>query len=131
MTLYSAFRNYFNFQVSHLVFRFSFLRNMYVFTRFFNWIKYHWKFEQVAEAVSCKNLLCACSFIKKIPAKLFPVILGKFFRTPVLKNILAHQLLKLFHSSFVFIWIVLTQLTFTYSKSTIEALEKSLKYIKR
>ena len=35
MTLYSAFRNYLNFQVSDLVFRFSFQRNMYIFTRVF------------------------------------------------------------------------------------------------
>ena len=30
-----------------------------------------------------------------------------------------------------FFWIGLTQLTFTYAKSTIEALEKSVKYVKR
>ena len=63
--------------------------------------------------------------------QLFPVILGKIFRTPVLKKTLAQQLLKLFHSSFFFMWVVLTQLTFTYTKSTIETLEKSVNYVKR
>ena len=37
-------------------------------------------------------------YLKETP--MFPVIFGKFFRTSVLKNTLAHQLLKLFHSSF-------------------------------
>ena len=98
---------------------------MYIFTRFFYWTKYHWKFEQVAEAVSCKNLLWACSVIKKrLRRSCFQYFSGKF------SEHLAHQLLKLFHSSFFFIWIVLTQLTFTYSKSTTETLEESVKYVK-
>ena len=65
MTLYSALRNYLNFQVSDLVFRFGFQRNMYTFTRVFYWTKYHRKFEQVAEAVFCKKLLCPAALLKR------------------------------------------------------------------
>ena len=118
MTLYSAFRNYLNFQVSDLVFRFSFSRNMYIFTRVFYWSKYYWNSSTLLKQSPVKLCCGPATFLKRktTPAQLLPVIFRKIFRTPVLKNTLTHQFLKLFHSSLFFIWIVSTQLIFAYSK---------------
>ena len=69
-----------------------------------------------------KNLLQACSLVKnRLRRSCFPVIFMKFFRTLVAPKVVSQQLF--------FFWIALTQLIFTYSNSTIEKLEKGVKYV--
>ena len=83
MTLYSVFRNYFNFQAIRWlgIYRSSFLRNIYIFTRFFYWTKYHWKFDQVAEAVSCKKFAMGLQlYWKDTGAQLFSCIISEVFQ---------------------------------------------------
>ena len=50
---------------------------------FFYWNKYHWKVEQVAQAVSCKIITIGLQVYQKVtPAQFFPVIFVKFLRAP-------------------------------------------------
>ena len=105
-TICSVFRNL-------LVFKW-----LCVYTKFFYWTRYHWKFEQAAEAVSCKKFAISLQlYQKETPAQLFSCTFCESFAPKV-----ASQWR-------FFFWIVLTQLTFTYFKSTTETLEKGVKYV--
>ena len=87
----SYFIGAFFFWMNDLVFRFSFLRNIYIFTIFFLGPNTIESSSKLLKQSPVKNLLWACSFIKKSRRhSCFPVIFAIFFRTLVLKSTSLH-----------------------------------------
>ena len=93
MTLYSAFRNYFNFQVNDLCLDLVFRETCTFSLDFFtgpNNVESSGKLLKPSQVKICCEP--AAFWKKKTPAQFFPVIFGTFFRTPALNNTLGHHI---------------------------------------
>ena len=130
MTSYSAFRNYFNFQVSDLAFRFSFQKNMYAFTRFFTGPNTTESSSKLLKQSPVRICSGPAALLKKDSSAFVSCTFREIFQNTCFKEYPCKSAPKVISQQLCFFWIVLTQLTFPYSKSTTEALEKSVKMLK-
>ena len=130
MTSYSVFRNYFNFQVSDSV-SLGFREICTFSLDFFNGPNTIECSSKLLKHSQVKICCGPAALLKKDSGAFVPCNFREIFQSTCFKEHSCTSAPKVIWQYLCFFWIVLTKLAFTYSKSTIEALEKSVKYFKR